>query len=181
MHTLGAVLRRADMRLLAASAIAAATPAVAAAQSTSVAIKDVTVIDGAGGPPRANMTVVVRDGRIVAVDSTSRANIPANATIIGARGKFLIPGLWDMHLHLAKAGDRAFGVFVANGVTSVRDMGGDFRARSALAVRNRGGYTRWSENSHGGPHSREPRTRATDEGAGHRRAGRSLSRSGGRP
>lgn len=143
MHTLGAVLHRAEMRLLAASAIAVATPPVAAAQSTSFAIKDVTVIDGTGGPPRANMTVVVRDGRITAVDSTSRANIPAKATIIGARGKFLIPGLWDMHVHLAKAGDRAFGLFVANGVTSVRDMGGDFglvqRWRSEIAAGTRVG------------------------------------------
>jgi hypothetical protein len=136
-------IHRTDIRVVVVLAIAVAAPAMAAAQSTSFAITDVTVIDGTGAPPRANMTVVVRNGRIAAVDSTSRATIPANATIIGGRGKFLIPGLWDMHVHLAKAGDKALGLFVANGVTSVRDMGGDFalvqRWRSEIAAGTRVG------------------------------------------
>lgn len=40
-------------------------------------------------------------------------------------GKFLIPGLWDMHVHLSKAGENTLPLFIANGVTSVRDMGGN--------------------------------------------------------
>jgi imidazolonepropionase-like amidohydrolase len=67
--------------------------------------------------------------------------VPGGATTVDGRGRFLIPGLWDMHVHLAKAGDPALGLFVANGVTSVRDMGGDFavvrRWRSETAARAR--------------------------------------------
>lgn len=65
------------------------------------------------------------------------------AEVIDGRGKFLIPGLWDMHVHLAKAGAPSLSLFVANGVTSVRDMGGDFavvqRWRSEIAARARVG------------------------------------------
>jgi predicted amidohydrolase YtcJ len=46
--------------------------------------------------------------------------------VIDATGKFLIPGLWDMHVHLTKAGENTLPLFIANGVTSVRDMGGDY-------------------------------------------------------
>jgi imidazolonepropionase-like amidohydrolase len=53
--------------------------------------------------------------------------LPAGARVIDGRGKFLIPGLWDMHVHTAIAGGRALlGLYVANGVTGVRDMAGDW-------------------------------------------------------
>ena len=98
----------------------------ALAQGAPLAITDVTVVDGTGDGSRPHMTVVVSGGRIIAVDPVARAVIPPQATVIDGRGKFLIPGLWDMHVHLAKAGASSPGLFVANGVTSVRDMGGDF-------------------------------------------------------
>lgn len=129
--------------IVVAAAITIAAGAVASAQNAPLAVTDVTIVDGTGGPPRLHMTVLIRDGRISAIDSASRTNIPANATIVGASGKFLIPGLWDMHVHLAKAGDKALGLFIANGVTSVRDMGGDFalvqRWRSEIAAGTRVG------------------------------------------
>lgn len=96
------------------------------AQSPPLAITDVTVVDGTGTPGRPHMTVIIEGGRITAVEMATRTSIPRGATVISGSGKVLIPGLWDMHVHLAKAGDRALGLFVANGVTSVRDMGGDF-------------------------------------------------------
>ena len=98
----------------------------ALAQGAPLAITEVTVVDGTGDGSRPHMTVVVSGGRIIAVDPVARTLIPPQATVIDGRGKFLIPGLWDMHVHLAKAGASSPGLFVANGVTSVRDMGGDF-------------------------------------------------------
>ncbi len=97
----------------------------------SVAITHVTVIDGAGidtkeAAARPDRTVLIRGDRIVAVLPAGEAVIPAGAVVVDGRGKFLIPGLWDMHVHLAKAGANTLPLFVANGVTSVRDMGGDF-------------------------------------------------------
>ena len=95
-------------------------------QGAPLAITDVTVVDGTGDSGRPHMTVVISGGRIIAVDPVARAVIPTQANVVDGRGKFLIPGLWDMHVHLAKAGASSPGLFVANGVTSVRDMGGDF-------------------------------------------------------
>src|SRR5512132_2765059 len=90
---------------------------VAAAQ---LAITHVSVIDTAGGPPRADATVVIRNGRISSVES----GVPAGMEIVEGRGKFLIPGLWDMHVHLSWTKESALRVLIANGVTSVRDLGG---------------------------------------------------------
>jgi len=98
----------------------------AAAQNPTFVVSDVTVIDGTGAAARPHMTVVVDGGRLIAIDSAARLTLPRDATIIDGRGKFLIPGLWDMHVHLAKAGASSLQLFIANGVTSVRDMGGDF-------------------------------------------------------
>jgi len=98
----------------------------AAAQRAPLVVSDVTVIDATGAAARPHMTVMVDGGRIIAVDSAPRLTPPRDATIIDGRGKFLIPGLWDMHVHLAKAGASSLQLFIANGVTSVRDMGGDF-------------------------------------------------------
>ena len=99
-------------------------------QRAPLAITDVTVIDGSGAPARPHQTVVVHGDRITSIDSVGRAALPAGTTIIDGRDKFLIPGLWDMHVHLAKAGAASLSLFLANGVTSVRDMGGDFAAVS---------------------------------------------------
>ncbi len=115
--------------------------ATASGQRVPLAITDVTVIDGTGSAASPHMTVLISGGKIIAVDPMSQTIVPARAHVIDGRGKFLIPGLWDMHVHLAKTGARSLGLFVANGVTSVRDMGGDFavvhnwRAEIAAGVR----------------------------------------------
>lgn len=103
-----------------------AVPAECARAAQSVAISHVTVIDGTGAAPRPDTTVLIEGDRIASVTPADDAAIPAGAVVVDGRGKFLIPGLWDMHVHLAKAGAGALPLFVANGVTSVRDMGGDF-------------------------------------------------------
>jgi imidazolonepropionase-like amidohydrolase len=82
----------------------------------------VTVIDATGAPAKPDMTVVVSHDRIVAVEKTHKNRIRKDAVIVDATGKFLIPGLWDMHCHLLTNWEYA-PVYVANGVTGVRDMG----------------------------------------------------------
>lgn len=86
----------------------------------------VTVIDMTGARPKPDMTVVVTGNRIKALGQTGKIRIPKEAQIIDATGKFLIPGLWDMHFHI-KETERTFSLFIANGVTGVRNMGGDFQ------------------------------------------------------
>jgi imidazolonepropionase-like amidohydrolase len=112
--------------------LSVATPEARALEGArgSLAITHVTVIDTAGGTARPDMTVVVEGDRISQVGAGG-GRVPAGAHVIDGTGKFLIPGLWDMHIH-AFFGDWVPGarevtlpLFVANGVTGVRDMGSD--------------------------------------------------------
>jgi imidazolonepropionase-like amidohydrolase len=96
-----------------------------------VAITRVTVIDGRDSTPRANQTVVIRGTRIASVGPAASARVPAGARVVDGRGKFLIPGLWDMHVHTSVVGGRGIlALYVANGVTGVRDMAGDWATLS---------------------------------------------------
>jgi imidazolonepropionase-like amidohydrolase len=115
----------------------------AAAPERALVFTRVNVIDATGTPAQPDMTVVIQGQQIIDLGKNGRVPIPQNAQIVDARGKYLIPGLWDMHVH------EIFGewlpqdeqviplLFVANGVTGVRDMGGDLeplkRWRSAIA------------------------------------------------
>lgn len=96
-----------------------------AAQPRSIVLNHVTVIDATGNSPLPDMTVVVSGNRIAALGRAGRVRVPRNARVVDATGKFLIPGLWDMHVHLSLATELAMPALIANGVTSVRDMGGD--------------------------------------------------------
>ncbi|MEX1243858.1 MAG: hypothetical protein WEF99_03665 [Thermoanaerobaculia bacterium] len=87
-------------------------------------ITHVTIVDTAGGPSQADRTVVVREGRILRIEKGSDAAAEKGATVVDGRGKFMIPGLWDMHVHLSWSKESALPAFLANGVTGVRDMGG---------------------------------------------------------
>jgi len=90
-----------------------------------VAITRVTVIGGAGAAPQPDQTVLIRGNRIGAVGKRAKIKIPAGARVIDGRGKFLIPGLWDSHVHLGLTGASSLLLFIANGVTGVRDMAGN--------------------------------------------------------
>src|SRR5262245_20605591 len=83
-----------------------------------LAITHVSVIDVQSGTTTPDQTVLIGDGRILSVDSTK----PVDAHIIDGTGRYLIPGLWGMHVHMEAADLRAF---LAFGITDVRDMGGD--------------------------------------------------------
>ncbi|HSQ32457.1 MAG TPA: amidohydrolase family protein [Gemmatimonadaceae bacterium] len=106
---------------------------LAAAERTSVSVPMVAggsfalvgarIVDGTTHAPTDDGTVLVRDGRIAAVGQRQAVPIPAGVKSIDARGKTIIPGLWDMHAHVAlpEWGPEYLGV----GVTTVRDMGGE--------------------------------------------------------
>ena len=95
-------------------------------QLETFAFTHVTVLDVAARDARRaskpNQTVVVADGRIAAIGGKVR--IPEGARVIDASGKYLIPGLWDMHAHLLASNkrDSFFPLYMVNGVTAVRDM-----------------------------------------------------------
>jgi imidazolonepropionase-like amidohydrolase len=99
-----------------------AFPIFCSAQNTLV-IKNVSVIDITDSIVRKNQTVITQGNKII---STSKKDlIPKGATIIDGKGKYLIPGLWDMHVHaLDKERLETFlPLFIANGITGVRNMG----------------------------------------------------------
>jgi imidazolonepropionase-like amidohydrolase len=93
-------------------------------QSQTLVFTHVTVIDATGAPAMPDMTVVVTGGRITQIGGSGAVNIPRGARVVNATGKYLIPGLWDMHVHLSWTKATALPVLIANGVTSVRDLGG---------------------------------------------------------
>lgn len=90
-----------------------------------LAIVNVTVIDATGSPPQLDMTVLISGDRISNLGKSGTMRLPRGTRVIDGRGKFLIPGLWDMHGHLTNATATAFPLLIMNGVTGVRDMGGD--------------------------------------------------------
>ena len=103
----------------------------------TMAISGVTVIDTINGRAIPNRTVTIREGTIVSV-------MPSGAQTGGAQrvdgsGKFLIPGLWDMHAHHQMTGEESLPLFVANGVTGTRDMGADLEFILRLRQRTASG------------------------------------------
>ena len=101
--------------------------------TASIAITNVTVVDVAAGTVRPGMTVVVSGQRIAS--ATAGGAAPAGAVPMDGTGRFLIPGLWDMHTHHQAAGASALPLYVANGVVGTRDMGSDLEF--ILALRDR--------------------------------------------
>jgi imidazolonepropionase-like amidohydrolase len=90
------------------------------------------VVDVEHGRLLRDRTVVVRGGRIAAVGSAAEVAVPSDAERVDGRGRFLAPGLADMHVHLYTEGDLF--TYVANGITTVRNMAGD---TTHLAMRRR--------------------------------------------
>lgn len=88
-------------------------------------LRNATVIDGTGAPSRPRTSVLVEGEVITRVGTAGSFDVPAGARVIDASRRWLVPGLWDMHVHIGKAGREALPVLVGAGITSVRDMGGD--------------------------------------------------------
>jgi imidazolonepropionase-like amidohydrolase len=102
-----------------------------AEQQDVVVIRDVTIIDGTGAGPASGMTIVIEQSQISAIGTEGSVRYPSSARVIDGTGKYLIPGLWDMHVHLRDL-DGTFPLFIVNGVTTVRDMGSDLQKTVAL-------------------------------------------------
>jgi hypothetical protein len=102
---------------------ACAAPRTAPTPGDTLALTHAAVVDVEGGHIVPDQTVLVSGGRIAAVGA--RVAVPAGARVVDARGKYVIPGLWDMHVHAAREGRALhfWPLFLANGVTGVREMG----------------------------------------------------------
>lgn len=99
-----------------------------AATAQSLAFTDVTVIEVAEGVAEPGKTVVVTGDRIAAVGDADEVQVPPGAAVIEGTGKYLIPGLWDMHVHTGNdrnAREIVYPLLIAHGVTGVRDMDAD--------------------------------------------------------
>lgn len=114
-------------------------------ETADFAIINVTVINATGAPVQSGATVLITDNRISKIGKTQKIKVADRVQIIDGSGKFLIPGLWDMHVHTSYTGwfakedtwfienneinkDIFFPLFVANGVLGIRDLGGDLQA-----------------------------------------------------
>jgi hypothetical protein len=117
--------------LFAASTAIAQTQTPAPPQPAPIAISHVTLINPATSSVQRDATVIIEGDHIGTVLIGAMVKMPGNTILIDGHGKFLIPGLWDMHIHSAfddwfpGGRDIILPLFVANGVTGVRDMGGD--------------------------------------------------------
>ena len=93
------------------------------AQAPTLALTHVTVIAPSETSPHADTTVLIAKDKIVEVGPSAKLKVPSGIPVLDGSGKFLIPGLWDMHVHTDNAA-RDFPMFVANGVLGVRNMAG---------------------------------------------------------
>ncbi|MEP7352270.1 MAG: amidohydrolase family protein [Acidobacteriota bacterium] len=112
----------------------AQTPPATPDPIKTLALRHATVVDISRNQLRTDVTLLIRGAAITAMGE--KLEPPADATVIDVTGKFLIPGLWDMHVHLSGL-ERSFRLLLANGVTGVRDM------YSGVAPRD---YTPWRRN-----------------------------------
>jgi cytosine/adenosine deaminase-related metal-dependent hydrolase len=96
---------------------------VVLAQSGGLALTHVTIIDPGVGKPQRDMTILVRGQDIAAVGRAKQVTLPDAVKVIDGTGKFVIPGLWDMHSHFRDA-DRDLKMEIANGVLGTRNMDG---------------------------------------------------------
>jgi imidazolonepropionase-like amidohydrolase len=94
---------------------------VALAQSTDLAIVGGTLIDGTGAAPRPSTTVILSGGRIARIGPSASTPPPAGAQVISAEGKYVIPGLWDAHIH---SRDFYAELLITHGITAYVDWSG---------------------------------------------------------
>jgi len=99
-----------------------AQPPNMSARPKSLVLAHVTVIDATGAAAQPDMTVMIKGDRILAMGKNEEIRPAKDAEIVDGAGKFLIPGLWDMHVHWYEKDYLA--LFIVNGVTGVRMMWG---------------------------------------------------------
>jgi hypothetical protein len=106
------------------AALTKLTAAARMAPARILAITGATLDDSTGAPPVNDSLILIENGVIKAVGPRSQVRVPKDATILDASGKYAVPGLWDMHAHYEQV---EWGpIYLAAGVTSVRDVGNEF-------------------------------------------------------
>jgi amidohydrolase family protein len=115
--------------------------ALASTPPPPIALSHLNVVDVRAGRLLPDQTVVVERGRITGVGPADSVKPPSGAKVVKADGKYLIPGLWDMHVHAAWPHlDEIFSrLFVANGVTGVREMFGSMETIRAWKAHSESG------------------------------------------
>ena len=114
--------------VLAAALVLASLAAMfrldAQAPPKTLVVTHAAVIDVVSGGVRPDQTVVITGNRIQTLGKASEVKPPAGASVVDATGKFMIPGLWDAHVHTRYEGIPFLNLFILNGITSVRDTAG---------------------------------------------------------
>src|ERR1017187_10791127 len=112
------------------SALAEISKTISGSRAATLAVVGGTLIDGTGAAPVTDAAVVIHNGRIVSAGPRSKVKIPKDATVVEAHGKTILPGLWDMHAHFEQV---EWGpIYLAAGVTTVRDCGNEFEFITAV-------------------------------------------------
>ena len=112
------------------TALAEISKGIPGSHASTLAIVGATLIDGTGAAPIPDAAVVIHNGRIAAAGTRSKVKIPHDANVIQADGKTILPGLWDMHAHFEQV---EWGpIYLAAGVTTVRDCGNEFEFITAV-------------------------------------------------
>jgi imidazolonepropionase-like amidohydrolase len=112
------------------NALAELSKGISGSRASTIAIVGGRLIDGTGGAPVPDAAVVIHNGRIIAAGPRSKVRIPKHANVVDAHGKTILPGLWDMHAHFEQV---EWGpIYLAAGVTTVRDCGNEFEFITAV-------------------------------------------------
>ena len=98
-----------------------ARPSSAQAIDSTIVFRNVSIVPMDSERVLLNRTVVVKRGKITAIDEAGKSTIPSNPVVIDGSGKYLLPGLADMHVHTDPSD---FALFLANGITTIREMNG---------------------------------------------------------
>ena len=96
-------------------------PSAGQANDSAIVFRNVSILPMDSQRVLPNQTVVVKKGKISTIDDVKNVTIPSNAVVIDGSGKYLLPGLADMHVHTDPSD---FPLFLANGITTVREMNG---------------------------------------------------------
>src|SRR5580693_6535450 len=112
------------------AALAEISKGISGSRAEKIALVGGTLIDGTGRDPVPDSVVVIERGRIIDAGPKSRVKIPSGAQEVDARGKTILPGLWDMHAHFEQV---EWGpIYLAAGATTVRDCGNEFEFITAV-------------------------------------------------
>jgi imidazolonepropionase-like amidohydrolase len=112
------------------AALAEISKSISGSRAEKIALVGGMLIDGTGRDPVPDSVVVIEKGRIVDAGPKSRVKIPSGAQKVDARGKTILPGLWDMHAHFEQV---EWGpIYLAAGATTVRDCGNEFEFITAV-------------------------------------------------